>query len=133
MVLSTFVALPPLLLIAYPTITFQKMLGCLKIRWQALHIFADVFQGCCKNRTDGTNDCRYFASFYFILRIIIIFPVSVFNQTLIGLGWTISTAVLIIGSLLFALLRPYKKNWLNILDSVILALLGLGTLWVLYT
>ena len=34
---------------------------------------------------------------------------------------------------MFALLRPYKKNWLNILDSVILGLLGFGTLWVLYT
>ena len=129
-VLSTFVALPPLLLIAYPTITFQKILGCLKIRWQALHIFADVFQGCYKNRTDGTNDYRYFAAFYFILRIIILL-VNVCNN-LVGLGWTLSTAVLIIGSLLFALLRPYKKNWLNILDSVILASVGLGTLWVLY-
>ena len=129
-VLSTFIALPPLLLIAYPTITFQKMLGCLKIRWQALHIFADVFQGCYKNRTDGKYDYRYFAAFYFILRIIIILLVSVFNSV-IGLGWALSTAVLIIGSLLFALLRPYKKNWLNILDSIILALLGLGTLWVL--
>ena len=131
-VLSTFIALPPLLLIAYPTITFQKMLSCLKIRWHALHIFADVFQGCYKNRTDGKYDYRYFAAFYFILRIIIILLVSVFNNV-IGLGWALSTAVLIIGSLLFALLRPYKKNWLNILDSIILALLGLGTLWVLYT
>ena len=131
-VLSTFIALPPLLLIAYPTITFQKMLGCLKIRWPALHIFADVFQGCYKNRTDGKYDYRCFAAFYFILRIIIILLVSVYNNV-IGLGWTLSTAVLMIGSLLFALLRPYKKNWLNILDSVILALLGLGTLWVLYT
>ena len=140
-VLSTFIALPPLLLIAYPTITFQKMLGCLKIRWPALHIFADVFQGCYKNRTDGKYDYRYFAAFYFILRIIlqlISLLVNIFHQTLIGplewalSGWALSTTVLIIGSLLFALLRPYKKNWLNILDSVILALLGLGTLWVLY-
>ena len=129
-VLSTFIALPPLLLIAYPTITFQKMLGCLKIRWHALHIFADVFQGCYKNRTDGKYDYRYFAAFYFILRIVILL-LNVFVN-LGGLGWAISVAVLIIGSLLFALLLPYKKNWLNILDSVILASLGLATLWILY-
>ena len=48
-VLSTFIALPPLLLLVYPTKTFQKLLGCMKIRWPALHIFADVFQGCYKN------------------------------------------------------------------------------------
>ena len=129
-VLSTFIALPPLLLIAYPTITFQKMLGCLKIRWHALHIFADVFQGCYKNRTDGKYDYRYFAAFYFILRIIILL-VMVFNYSN-GIGWPFSVAVLIIGSLLFALLRPYKKNWLNILDSVILASLGLAALWIFY-
>ena len=130
-VLSTFIALPPLLLIAYPTVTFQKMLGCLKVRWPALHIFADVFQGCYKNRTDGTNDYRYFAAFYFILRIIIQL-INCFNN-LNEIGWTLSTAVLIIGSLLFALLRPYKKNWLNILDSLLLASLDLAALWTLYT
>ena len=129
-VLSTFIALPPLLLIAYPTITFQKMLGCLKIRWHALHIFADVFQGCYKNRTDGKYDYRYFSAFYFILRIIILL-INVHNNPH-KTGWTLSTAVLIIGSLLFALLRPYKKNWLNILDSVILGLLGLAALWTFY-
>ena len=129
-VLSTFIALPPLLLIAYPTITFQKMLSCLKIRWPALHIFADVFQGCYKNRTDGKYDYRYFAAFYFILRIIILL-LNVFSYSS-EIGWPLSVAVLIIGSLLFALLRPYKKNWLNILDSVILALLGLAALWTLY-
>ena len=129
-VLSTFIALPPLLLIAYPTITFQKMLGCLKIRWPALHIFADVFQGCYKNRTNGKYDYRYFAAFYFILRIIILL-LYVFNYSN-EIGWPLSVAVLIIGSLLFALLRPYKKNWLNILDSLILASLGLAALWMLY-
>ena len=134
-VLSTFVALPPLLLIAYPTITFHKMLGCLKIRWQALHIFADVFQGCYKNRTDGKYDYRYFAAFYFILRIInfIVFLLPKFNGPNLRLGWTLCVVVLIIGALLFALLRPYKKNWLNILDSVLLASLGLAALWVLYS
>ena len=100
------------------------MLGCLKIRWHPLHIFAEVFQGCYKNRTDGKYDYRHFAAFYFILRIIILLLNVFFN--LGGLGWAI------IGSLLFALLRPYKKNWLNILDSVILGLLGLASLWILY-
>ena len=135
-VLSTFIALPPLLLIAYPTITFQKLLGCLKIRWPALHIFADVFQGCYKNRTDGTNDYRYFAAFYFILRIIILLVnVSVHLNPFVRFLFPLPlfVTVFIIGSLLFALLRPYKKNWLNILDSLFLASLSLAALWVLYS
>ena len=116
-VLLTFTPLPPLLLILYPTKTFQKMLGCLKIRWHALHIFTDVFQGCYKNRTDGKNDYRYFAALYFTVHISI-FLASIFPNFR-GLGWTICTIILIVASLLVALLRPYKKNWLNILDSPI--------------
>ena len=104
----------------------------MKIRWQALHIFADVFQCGYKNRTD---DYRYFAAFYFILHIInfVVFLLPKFNGPNLQLGWTLFVAVLIIRSLLFALLHPYKKNWLNILDSLILASLGLAALWVLYS
>ena len=129
-VLSTFIALPPLLLISYPTKSFQKMLGCLKIRWPALHIFADVFQGCYKNRTDGKYDYRWFAALYFIIRITLFVMCVIPN--IATLGWTIATIILITGSLMFALLRPYKKNWLNILDSLILASLGLAAMWILY-
>jgi len=50
-----------------------------------------------------------------------------------GLSWTISAVCFTIGSLLFALLRPYKKNWLNVLDCLALALLTLIQLWVLYS
>ena len=129
-ILSTFIALPPLLLLIYPTKTFQKLLGCLKIRWPALHIFADVFQGCYKNRTDGKYDYRWFAALYFIIRITLFVMCVIPN--IATLGWTIATIILITGSLMFALLRPYKKNWLNILDSLILASLGLAAMWILY-
>ena len=130
-VLSTFIALPPLLLLIYPTKTFQKLLGCLKIRWPSLHIFADVFQGCYKNRADGKYDCRWFAALYFILHIILFVTCDIPN--IATLGWTIAVIILIIGSLMFALLRPYKKNWLNILDSLILASLGLAAMWICHS
>ena len=83
-VLSTLIALPPLLLLIYPTKTFQKLLGCLKIRWPALHILTDVFQGCYKNRTDSRCDYRYFATFYFILRV------TIYLVRTLKLLWTIS-------------------------------------------
>ena len=129
-VLSTFIALPPLLLLIYPTKTFQKLLGCLKIRWPSLHIFADVFQGCYKNRTNGKYDYRWFAAFYLTLRIILLVICVIPN--IATLAWTIAVIILMIGSLMFALLRPYKKNWLNILDSLILASLSLAALWIVY-
>ena len=131
-ILSTFIALPPLLLLIYPTKTFEKLLGCLKIRWPALHIFADVFQGCYKNRTDGPKDYRYFGAFYFIARIVI-FVIYVACVEINSLELVMSTVFFIIGSLLFALLRPYKKNWLNVSDSLILASLGVASLLMIYS
>ena len=129
-VFSTFIILPPLLLLIYPTKTFQKLLGCLKIRWPALHIFADVFQGCYKNRTDVEYDYRWFAAMYFIVRIIFVVICAI--RSVSTLGWTIAAIILMTGSLMFALLRPYKKNWLNILDSLILASLGLAAMLIYY-
>ena len=129
-IFSAFNALPSLLLISYPTKIFQKLLGCMKIRWPALHIFADVFQGCYKNRTDSTNDYRYFAAYYFIMRVVIfLFKIALEFR----LSWIIPAVVPIIGSLLFALLHPYKKNWLNVLYSLILASLRLAGLWIFYS
>ena len=104
------------------------MLGCLKVRGPALHLFADVFQGCYKNRTDGTNDYKYFAAFYFILHIIILLVnISVHLNSFVGFLFPLPLfiTVFIIGSLLFALLHPYKKSWLNIPDSLFLPSLGL--------
>ena len=129
-VLLIFIALPLLILLLYPTTPFHKVLGYIKVRWHALHTFADVFQGCYKNRTDGTCDYRYFSAFYFILRVVIFL---VRNLKTPGLSWTISAVCFAIGSLLFALLRPYKKNWLNVLDCLALALLALIQMWILYS
>ena len=38
-----------------------------------LHAFMDAFQGCYKDGTNGTRDCRYFAGLQLVLRLL--FPV----------------------------------------------------------
>ena len=63
-ILCIFVLLPALFLLLYPLKIFQKCLGCCGRRLLVLHAFADVFQGCYKNGTNGTRDCRYFAGLY---------------------------------------------------------------------
>ncbi len=52
LVSTTFVILPCLLLILYPTRLFQKFLNCCGLSCPAVHAFADAFNGCYKN---GTN------------------------------------------------------------------------------
>ena len=95
----TFIAVPPIVLLFYQAAFFQKCLTRCKMNSQALRTFVETFQGCYKDGTNGTRDCRYFAGLYFIFRIIIIFIATVL----------ISESILVCGfiALLFALVRPY--------------------------
>ena len=61
-VMLVFILFPLLLLLLYPMRCFQQYLGCCGVRWHALPIFIDAFQGCYKDGTNGNQDCRYFAA-----------------------------------------------------------------------
>ena len=126
-VLCVFVVLPTLVLLLYPTRAFQRSLGCCRVRWLALHAFADTFNGYYKNGTEGTRDYRYFAGFYIIFRLLSVSWMMVFI-----VSWMILIVSCAIISLLFALLRPYKDNWINIWDSVVFGLFSFSLFWVMY-
>ena len=63
-ILTTFIVLPVLVLLLYPTRVFQRCIGCCSTRWHALDAFVDAFQGCYKNGTNGTPDWQYFSGLY---------------------------------------------------------------------
>ena len=111
-VVLTFNILPLLVVVLYPTRVFQKCLSCLRIRWHAVHAFADAFNGCYKDGTNGTWDYRYFAGFYLLLRIIYLFD-DIMKMVLPNLNSVCYTGTI----MLFVFSRPYKKNLFNILDS----------------
>ena len=127
-VLFVFIVIPVIILLLYPTRVFQKCLGCCRVRWHPLHAFADAFQGCYKNGTNGTRDYRYFSGFYLIFRIVSLTEVAVTTYYI----WMIIILCPITASLMFALLRPYKNDWFNILDSLLFATLALSTFLVMY-
>ena len=128
-VLCVFVVLPALVLLLYPTRIFQRSLGCCRVRWLALHAFADTFNGYYKNGTEGTRDYRYFAGLYVILRIVLLlFLLGSISQYY----WMLVIICFSVVSLLFAILRPYKNNWINVWDSVVFALLAFVYLWTVY-
>ena len=128
-VLLVFVLFPMLLLLLYPMRSFQRCLGyCTTIRWQFLHTFADAFQGCYQNGTNGTRDFRYFAGLYLLFRIVALATFITLN----ALEWLIQIPFLVVVSLLFAYFRPYKNNYFNIIDCLGFALLGLTTFLVMY-
>ena len=115
-----FGLMPLLLMLVYPTRTFQKCLNCCGLRCLPLHIFMDAFQGCYKNGTEGTRDYRFFSAVYLLLRLIFLLEVQAktFNWWPSGSNRVVTFAAL---SLSFALLQPYKKRWYNILDSLFFA------------
>ena len=117
-VLVVFNVLPMVFLCVYPTKAFQKLLGRSGLKRTAgvLHTFADTFQGCYKNGTDGTRDYRYFAGFYFFLRIIVCIGHVAGGAVAI---WMVPGSILLVTALLFANLRPYRCNFHNTLDSLL--------------
>ena len=121
-VLLVFVISPMLLLLLYPMRSFQRCLGyCTRIRWQFLHTFADAFQGCYKNGTNGTRDYRYFAGLYLLFRIVLLAAFI----TRFSYMWLTLIPFSVVASLLFAYFRPYKNEYFNIIDCLAFALVAL--------
>ena len=126
--LFVFVLTPVVLLLLYPFRWFQKLLNLFPFRWYILHTFMDSFHGCYKNGTEpGTLDCRWFASLFYILRILLF---------LIGL-FTLNTMFFIFGSMclvLFAILmlniRPFKTDFSHYTEINVIFILLL-TSWSL--
>ena len=127
-VLVVFVLLPPLILLLYPTRLFRKCLSfCGFRRWDILQFIMDIFQGYYKDGTDGTWDYRFISAIYMVLRIssaITCTAVALLKTTYeqkIEVGAGVSHVLM---GTLFLLLRPYKTNWMNKVDGLILIFLG---------
>lgn len=76
---------------------------------------------------DGKKDMRSLASVYFILRWIAIF---IFEITPVSTALVLVAIMYVSYGTVIALVRPYKKTYMNIIDTLIiqnLALLGLMT------
>ena len=110
-VVLLFMLLPTLLLIIYPFRWFQKFLNLFPVRWYVLHTFMDSFQGCYKDGTQpGTRDCRWFASIFFILRVLMyLIGVLTFNDMFYPL------VSLLVGIYIIALVtfEPFKESHQN--------------------
>lgn len=127
LILATVITIPPLLLMFYQLKAFQKLLNSCCLRCQALRIFVDKYQGCFRDGTYWGRDLRFFAGLYFALRIIF---ASVVATVLI---WPYVLLILsIITSLAFAIVRPYKINFYNKIDSVFFAVLAFAYFCIVF-
>jgi hypothetical protein len=118
--------LPPIILLAfYPTKLFQLLLSLCSSGGRsrallALNTFVDKFYSSYRDGLSGGRDLRGFASLYFLLRIIIYLS-SITEHFL-------SYSALILGAtgFLIAIVRPYKKTYMNVIDTLILANMALA-------
>ena len=123
-VVIVIVLIPLLLLLLYPMQCFQRCLGRCGVRLHALHIFIDSFQGCYKDGTNGTRDCRYFAGVYLAARLLLCI---VFALTLSAYYYAAGIVVLIAIAMLVAIIQPYKPKFAayNAVDSVFVLTLAM--------
>jgi len=130
--LIIFVLSPALLLLCYPTKLFRKCSSyCRLRRWQVLHVFVEMFQGCYKDGVNGTKDFRPLAGLYLVVRIALMTSGDGETHSSLALAWFLRAIVTIATSLFIATVRPYERNYMNVLESLILALLGLLSLLML--
>ena len=122
-VLVIFIVCPTILLIVYPTRLFRKCVSCGFRRWHALHIFVESFQGQYKDGTNGTCDFRMVSASFLILRILIL-ALFMNHHCLISHTAEMQVFLFSCASCFHAVTRPYKLNFMNNVDIIILFLLG---------
>ena len=112
------VIFPIILLLFYPYQWFQRCLNHFHLRSLSLDMVMDVFHGCYKDGTNGTRDCRYFASLQLMLRLVV--PITVFFTKEPFFSIFSSSLVLVAYITAFVIARPYKKSVYNSTDIPIL-------------
>ena len=122
-VLVIFIICPTILLIVYPTRLFRKCISyCGFRRWHSLHMFMESFQGQYKDGTNGTRDFRMVSASFLILRILILF-LFLNHHRLPSNTSKLQGVVITCATCFHAITKPYKFNFMNNVDIVILCLL----------
>lgn len=120
-ILLSFVVAPPLILVLYPFKWFRWLLHKVRLDRPGLNAFMDSFQGCYRDGTENNQDLRYFAAFYFFLRLLFI-TTRLF--TMYYLQFYVIVLILVSATIVFSFFKPYKKNVYNIIDVCFLCFLS---------
>ena len=125
MILSFLIlVVPVILLFVYPFHWFQRCLNYFHLRSLALNAFVDAFQGCYKDGTNGTRDCRYFAALQLLFRLFVIFSLLVAKDAATSaLLYSVALGTYIT---LFVIAKPYRVAIYNRTDIPVLMSFLLG-------
>ena len=116
-----FCLLPPILLICYPFRFFRLCLSRCHLDTIAVNTFVENFHGYYRNGLDGGRDMRSLSGFYFFF-VIVICLAPLFSALIIkDYYFRTSKIIVLVVAFAIALIRPYKKTYANVLDTLILA------------
>ena len=130
-ILIVVVFIPTIYLILHPFKLFHKILDwCRLKRSQFVITLVDDYTGAFKNGCDNTNDYRYFAGLYLVLRIVFFcqfyIPIEHYRVT-----QGIKTCLLAIAGGSIMIFRPYRKIVHNFSEFIMLSILAIicGLSW----
>ena len=128
LVFITFNLLPTLFLVLYPFKIFRRCLSKCKLDSLFLITFVEKFHGCYRDGLDGGKDMRSFSGLYFFLIFLIsIYQADHADLDIFKLSVRLYASFLFLGSaLLIASVRPYKRNYMNVLDTLLLVHLNVA-------
>ena len=120
--LFVYCIIPSLLLTLYPFKCFNCILSKCHLDFIAIKIFVDKIQSHYRNRLNGGKDMRSFSSLYLCLRIgIFVIAGGIKVTRLIVNSWSTTGFTMLCTALTIAIVRPYKKDSMNNVDTLLLA------------
>ena len=131
LVLLFLILLPTLYILFYRFKWFHKLLDCLHLRKQLLISLGDVFTGPYKNGSENTFDYRFFAGFYLLLKILIVFcqfllffnlfgSISFFGNNSFFIVSVIQCCLVLLLAIMVFIFRPFQRNIHNFCEAVAL-------------
>ena len=132
-VLVVFFLVPTFLLCLYPTKVFRRLLQCcLSLRCQqAMSAFIDTFQGHYKDGTNGTHDYRAASGIHLVVLFLVMCTGISYNARVHITDY--ACLIFMSVSLFYALARPCRRTYANIIQSLLHVLTALVVLIISLT
>ena len=132
--------IPPLVLLLYPARCSKRIFNQIKFRLAKSEDFAQLigaFQDSFKNGENGTRDYRAFSALYVVHRVFLVGTVyaTALHDFVFAEEFIVQTVLFILTFAFYAYAKPYKSDWHNLVELVLLFLLAVQSMlcYLLYS
>ena len=120
-----FNILPPFLLILYPIQAFRQCLSKCHLDFISVSLFIERMHGHYRNGLNEDRDMRSFSGFYFFLIVFTYVSEVCVHRSDYFKPFFMSGTLFLIAAVTIALIRPYQKTHMNVLDSILLSIMAI--------